>query len=154
MFRSDNLAGTVHGKNLASVRMAEDLENGCIVALGGYEAGSREVRACSAPEADTAIEKIAILGSEEVNKEVKYDTVGGFINKAGSIARGYIFDKGDVFAVTKEAISGEVTVGSKLVVDAGSYKMKAVADAAGATVIGECEAVEMDGATTWYVIRV
>ena len=75
MFRSDNLAGTVHGKNLASVRMAEDLENGCIVALGGYEAGSREVREYSAPEADTAIEKIAILGSEEVNKEVKFDTV-------------------------------------------------------------------------------
>ena len=154
MFRSDNLAGTTQGKYLVSVRMAEDLENGSIVVPGAYEDGAREVRACAAPEADTAIGKIAILGSEDVNKEVKYDTIGAFTNKSGSIARGYILEHGDIFSVTAEAISGTANVGSTLAVEAGSYKMKAVESASGATVIGECVAIEQDGATTWYVVRV
>lgn len=154
MFRSDSMAGTVHGKNLASVRVPEDIDNGCIVAYGAYEEGEREVRTCAAPEADTPLNKIAILGSEEVDKEVKFDTVGGFYNKKGSVARGYIPEEVDVFSVTAEAVDGTIKVGSILEVQAGSHKMAAVDAATGATVVGVCEAVEQDGATTWYVIRV
>lgn len=154
IFRSDNLAGTTHGKYLASLRMTEDLGNGSIVVPGDYEAGAREVRACAAPTADAAIGKIAILGSEEVNTGVKYDTVAGFTNKAGSIARGYILEHGDIFSVTADAFDAAPAVGYTIEVKDGAYKMAAVETASGAPVIGTCVAIEADGATTWYVVRV
>jgi hypothetical protein len=154
MFRSDNMAGTTQGKYLVSVRVPEAIDNGCVVAYGAYEDGAREVRTCEAPAADTALGKIAILGSEEVNKAVKFDTVGGFTNEKGVPARGYIPEHADAFSVTAEAVDGTIKVGSFLELQAGSYKMAAVDVATGATVVGVCEAVEQDGATTWYVIRV
>ena len=154
MIRTDNLAGTVHGKYLVSIRMTENLDNGCIVVPGAYEAGAREVRTYTAPEADTPVGKIAILASEEVNKEVTYDTVGGFYNKEGAIARGYIFEHGDIFSVTAEAFEEAPEVGNTIEVKAGSYKLATAKTTTGATVIGECIAIELDGATTWYVVRV
>lgn len=154
MFRSDSLAGTTHGKYLVSVRMTEDLDNGCIVVPGDLEAGAREARAYAAPEADTAVGKIAILGSEEVVKDAKFDTVGQFTNLRGSLARGYILEHGDMFSVTKEALDGTPALNATIEVQAGAHKMSAVESATGATAIGKCIAVEPDGATTWYVIRV
>lgn len=154
MFRSDNMAGTTQGKYLVSVRVPEAIDNGCVVAYGAYEDGAREVRTCAAPEANTELGKIAILGSEEVKKAVKYDVVGEFTNEKGTPARGYIPEHVDVFSVTAEAVDGAIKVGSILELQAGSYKMAAVDAATGATVVGVCEAVEQDGATTWYVIRV
>lgn len=150
MFRADNLAGTTQGKYLASVRMAEDLANGSIVVPGAYEAGAREVRACAAPAADAAIGKIAILGSEEVNKDVKFDTVGAFTNKAGTIARAYILEAGDIFSVSAEGFVAVPEVGATVKVAAGAYKMGTDGD----VTVGECIAIEQDGATTWYVVRV
>lgn len=154
MIRTDNLAGTVHGKYLVSIRMTEALDNGCIVVPGAYEAGAREVRTYTAPEADTPVGKIAILASEEVNKEVTFDTVGGFYNKAGTIARGYILEHGDIFSVTAEAFDAVPAVGNTIEVKAGTCKLAAAESATGATAIGECIAIELDGATTWYVVRV
>ncbi len=154
MFRSDNMAGTTQGKYLVSVRVPEAIDNGCVVAYGAYEDGAREVRTCAAPESNTELGKIAILGSEEVKKAVKYDVVGEFTNEKGTPARGYIPEHADVFSVTAEAVDGAIKVGSVLELQAGSYKMAAVDAATGATVVGVCEAVEQDGATTWYVIRV
>ena len=149
MFRADNLAGTTQGKYLASVRMAEDLENGSIVVPGAYEAGEREVRACAAPTAE-AVGKIAILGSEEVNKDVKIDTVGAFTNKTGTVARAYILEAGDIFSVSAEGFVAVPEVGAEVKVAAGAYKM----GIAGDVTVGECIAIEQDGATTWYVVRV
>lgn len=154
MFRSDNMAGTTQGKYLASVRVGEDLQNGSVVALGAYEVNEREVRTCTAPDADTKIGALAILGSEEVVANVKYDTVAGFINLKGSVARAYIFEHGDMFSATAECFDGTPAVGHTIETLAGTYKMKAVETASGATVIGECIAVEKDGPTTWYVVRV
>ena len=150
MFRADNLAGTTQGKYLASVRMTEDLANGSIVVPGAYEAGAREVRACAAPAAGDTIGKLAILGSEEVVKGVKYDTVGGFTNKAGTAARAYILETGDVFSVSKEGFVAVPTVGASVKVAAGAHKL----GTAGDVTVGECVAIEQDGATTWYVVRV
>lgn len=150
MFRADNLAGTTQGKYLASVRMAEDLANGSIVVPGTYEAGAREVRACAAPTAEAVIGKIAILGSEEVNKDVKFDTVGGFTNKAGTIARAYILEAGDIFSVSAEGFVAVPEVGTTVKVAAGAHKMGIEGD----VTVGECIAIEQDGATTWYVVRV
>lgn len=154
MFRADNLAGTTQGKYLASVRISADIDNGMVVALGAYETGSREVRAYATPAANTPIGKLAILGSEEVDKEKTFDTVGGFTNKAGTIGRAYIFEHGDYFAVTAGAFDTAPAVGD--VIEAQAATAMKVVDTAttGSTVIGECVAIEADGATTWYVVHV
>lgn len=159
MFRSDNLAGTTQGKYLASVCLPAECDNGCVVIVGDLKANEREVKNCSAPTGDEALGTIAVLGSEEVVKSKAFNTVGGFTNASGSIARAYILEKGDVFSVTADALTVAdgvtITAGSTLFELQAGYKLKAVASAtSGKTTVGKCEAIESDGATTWYVIRV
>lgn len=148
MFRADNLAGTTQGKYLASVRINVELENGTIVVPGAYEEGSREVRDCDHPTTDA---QIAILGSEEVNKDVKIDTVGGFINKSGTIARAYILEAGDVFSVSADGFITCPEVGGVVKVAANTFSKMSTT---GEVTVGTCVAIEQDGATTWYVVRV
>lgn len=153
MFRSDAMAGTVMGQYLASLRMTTALDNGMLVGVGALETGEREVKATKAISADTKINEIAVLGTEEVNKEKSFDTVGEFTNEAGTIARGYVLHAGDAYAVTEGAFDGAApTAGATVYAKAGGNKHTTTADANVA--IGSCEAVETDGATTWYVIRV
>lgn len=154
MFRSDSLGGTTLGKYLASVRITEDIDNGMLVVPGAYESGSREVRTYTTPAKDTPRSKLAILGSEEVDKAASYDTVGGFTNKKGSPARAYFLDDMGCFAVTAGAFDVVPAVG-KIIEAQDSNKMKVVDTlTSGSTKIGECVEVQVDGATTWYVIRI
>lgn len=151
MFRSDAMAGTTLGQYLVSLRVATEIDNGMLVAVGALEDGQREVKAMAAITADTKVGAIAVLGSEEVDKEKTFDTVGGFTNKVGTIARGYILHDNGAYSVTAEAFDGGVpTKGAKVFAKAGSNKHHTAGDVE----IGVCEAVETDGATTWYVIRI
>lgn len=151
MFRSDAMAGTTLGQYLVSLRVATEIDNAMLVAVGALEDGQREVKAMAAITADTKVGNIAVLGSEEVDKEKTFDTVGGFTNKVGTIARGYILHDNGAYSVTAEAFDGGVPAkGAKVYAKAGSNKHHTAGDVE----IGVCEAVETDGATTWYVIRI
>ena len=151
MFRSDAMAGTTLGQYLVSLRVATEIDNAMLVAVGALEDGQREVKAMAAITADTKVGAIAVLGSEEVDKEKTFDTVGEFTNKAGTIARGYILHDNGAYSVTAEAFEGGVPAkGAKVFAKAGSNKHHTAGDVE----IGVCEAVETDGATTWYVIRI
>lgn len=151
MFRSDAMAGTTLGQYLVSLRVATEIDNAMLVAVGALEDGQREVKAMAAITADTKVGNIAVLGSEEVDKEKTFDTVGGFTNKVGTIARGYILHDNGAYSVTAEAFDGSVPAkGAKVFAKAGSNKHHTAGDVE----IGVCEAVETDGATTWYVIRI
>ena len=151
MFRSDGMAGTTLGQYLVSLRVATEIDNAMLVAVGALEDGQREVKAMAAITADTKVGNIAVLGSEEVDKEKTFDTVGGFTNKVGTIARGYILHDNGAYSVTAEAFEGGVPAkGAKVFAKAGSNKHHTAGDVE----IGVCEAVETDGATTWYVIRI
>lgn len=151
MFRSDAMAGTTLGQYLVSLRVATEIDNGMLVAVGALEDGQREVKAMAAIAADTKVGAIAVLGSEEVDKEKTFDTVGGFTNKVGTIARGYILHDNGAYSVTAEAFEGDAPAkGAKVYAKAGSNKHHTTGDVE----IGVCEAVETDGATTWYVIRI
>lgn len=151
MFRSDAMAGTTLGQYLVSLRVATEIDNGMLVAVGALEDGQREVKAMAAITADTKVGAIAVLGSEEVDKEKTFDTVGGFTNKVGTIARGYILHDNGAYSVTAEAFDGSVPAkGAKVFAKAGSNKHHTAGDVE----IGVCEAVETDGAITWYVIRI
>ena len=151
MFRSDAMAGTTLGQYLVSLRVATEIDNGMLVAVGALEEGQREVKAMAAITAETKVGAIAVLGSEEVDKEASFDTVGGFTNKKGTIARGYILHDGGAYAVTAGAFEGGVPAkDAKVFAKAGSNKHFTAGDVE----IGTCEAIENDGATTWYVIRI
>ena len=152
MFRSDAMAGTTLGQYLVSLRVAgKDIDNGMLVAVGALEEGQREVKTMGAIAAETKLGAIAVLGSEEVDKAKTFDTVGEFTNKVGSIARGYILHEGGAYSVTAGAFDGDVPAkGAKVYAKAGTNKHATAGDVE----IGTCEAVETDGATTWYVIRI
>lgn len=151
MFRSDNMAGTTLGQYLVSLRAAAEIDNGMLVAVGALEEGQREVKAMAPITAETKRGAIAVLGSEEVDKAKTFDTIGDFTNEKDSIARGYILHDGDAYAVTAEAFEGGAPAkGAKVYAVAGSNKHATTGDVE----LGICEAVEVAGATTWYVIRV
>lgn len=151
MFRSDAMAGTTLGQYLVSLRVATEIDNGMLVAVGTLEDGQREVKTMAAITTDTKVGAIAVIGSEEVDEEKTFDTVGEFTNKANSIARGYILHDNGAYSVTAEAFDGAVPAkGGKVYAKAGSNKHHTAGDVE----IGVCEAVETDGATTWYVIRI
>ncbi|MBR5261672.1 MAG: hypothetical protein IKV47_05830 [Oscillospiraceae bacterium] len=151
MFRSDAMAGTTLGQYLVSLRVASEIDNGMLVAVGSLEEGQREVKAMTPITAETKLGAIAVIGSEEVDKEKSFDTVGGFTNKVGTIARGYILHDGGAYSVTAEAFEGGAPVkDAKVFAKAGSNKHFTAGDVE----IGTCEAIETDGTTTWYVIRI
>lgn len=161
MFRSDNMEGTVDGKFLVSlyISTANGLDNGNVVKVGALKTGEREVRQYDTPAANDSLADIAILGSEEVIKDKKYNTVGEFFNAYGTVARGYKLVSGDLFAVTADALNAAsgytFTVGTTIVELMAGNKLNAVdALTSGSTKVGVLEAKEIEGATTWLVFRV
>ena len=168
IFRSDAMLGTTVAPYTVSVRYAPSstntaIDNGCFVALGAYETGSREVRVGATPTANTALKSLAVIGSPEVDKTVKYNTLGNFENKAGDVATGYKLHEGDSFSLTADAFDIAVvsetaitpTVGTSILeAQAGVKGILVNSATSGSTKIADLVAIETDGATTWYVFRV
>ena len=149
--RTDNMSGTIEGKNLVSLKYEGEIENGNVVAVGAYLDGEREVREATVPATDAKLADLALVASPEVVKSKTYHSLKDFINEDGSVLRGYRFTSKDVFSVTKEAFAeGSAPALDATVELSGTTKMKAVASASGATVIGKIVLVEDE----WYVIEV
>lgn len=155
--RTDNMSGTVLGKDLVSAKYKVSttetaIENGNIVVIGGLLDGEREVRLASTPAVNSAFDTLALVASEEIVKDKQYNSLGDFENKAGDIIRCYRLRKGDIFSVTAEALSGTLTNAVGKIVEAqADTKMKVVASLTeGSTQIGKIIAVEGN----WYVIEV
>lgn len=157
--RTDNMSGTVIGKDLVSLKYKvndEDavIENGNIVVIGELLDGEREVRKATAPTATSKLSALALVASDEVVKDKDYNGLSDFRNEAGDIIRGYRLTSKDMFSVTKEALSVTdgytIKVGSIVEATAGT-KMKVVDTlTAGSTQIGTIIAIESE----WYVIEV
>lgn len=158
--RTDNMHGTAFGGDLVSVLYQAssanaDVDNGCFCVPGAYKTGEREVRLATAPAANTAVSALALIASEEVDSDKKYNTLAEFYNKAGSVARGYKLHPGDMFSLTKEALS----IGSSVTPTVGTSILECQADAkgllvnsatSGSTKIADLVAIEGD----WLVFRV
>lgn len=154
--RTDNMSGTVEGKNLVSLKYNGDIENGCVVKVGGFADGEREVRLATAPAKDDAVRDLALVASPEVIKDKDYHSIANFINENGAIVRGYRLTPADCFSVTKEAFAAGATLQKDAYVELnGSVKLNAVAAPTGSsgdevTVVGKIIAIEDE----WYVIEV
>lgn len=148
--RTDNMSGTVNGKDLVSLKYTADVENGNVLAIGGYIEGEREVRTATAPTAATALADVALVASEEVVAEKSFNGLADFTNKAGEIIRGYRLTSKDIFSVSAEALDGTPAVNAVVELQAGT-KLKLVTEATeGSTVVGKVIAIEGE----WIVIEV
>lgn len=160
--RTDNMAGTVLGKDLVSLKYTGAIENGSIVAIGDFIDGEREVRTATAPAVDAKINELALVATPEVVKDLDYNGLADFINEDGTIIRGYRLTSKDVFSVTKEAFEAgsNLKKGDVVEMTGTGVKMKSSASATGevgdepdkktVTVIGKIVLVEGE----WYVIEV
>ena len=160
--RTDNMSGTVMGKDLVSLKYDGAIENGSIVAIGGFVDGEREVRTATAPAVDAKIGDLALVATPEVVKDKSYNGLSDFINEEGTILRGYRLTSKDIFSVTKEAYESgsNLKKGDVVEMTGTGVKMKSSAAATGevgsgpdkktVTVIGKIVLVEGE----WYVIEV
>lgn len=161
VFRSDLLEGTNDGSRLVSVEFYDAankpaaIENGSLVKIVGLLDGEREVYKAVAPDADTPLEDLAVIGTPEVMYDERKKNLSDFINEAGVAARGYLLRARNVYSVTKEGLTGLATpaVGNVVELD-GTTKGKVVAASTSATVVGTIMAVESTGRYTYYVVNV
>lgn len=148
---TSNMAGTKLPSKHVNVKLSADVDNGNIVALGNLASGETEALEATQPEANTAINKLALVKAPEVLADETKKNLGDFYNKNGAIVRAYLFESGDEFRLTAEGIDGSPSVGHVLEAQAG-YKMKSAESATGSgtTLIGTVIAIEGD----YYVVRV
>lgn len=164
MVRTDKMDGTILPSATVSVRYAPGgtktaIDNGNFVAIGNFENKEREVRVGTTPAANTPIESLVLIASEEVDKEAAIDIVSEFQNKAGAICRGYKLKPGNFFALTEDCFtkgSGvTATVNTSILEAQAGTKGKLVNTAtSGSTAIGTLRFIEKEGATTWYVFEI
>lgn len=154
--RTDNMSGTVEGKNLVSLKYDGDIENGCVVKVGDLVAGEREIRTATAPAKNAAVRDLALIASPEVIKGKTYHSIANFINEKGSICRGYRFTTADTFSLTKAGFASGASLKEGAFVELnGTTKLNAVDAVTGTTsepvtVVGKIVAIEGE----WYVIEV
>ena len=150
--RTDNMSGTRVEKDLVSLKINSDIENGTILKVGGLVAGERELRVATIPAVGDALADLAVAATPEVVKDKANYNISDFTNKANEAIRGYRLTSKSVFSVTKEAFAaGQDPAVSNLVELNGSGKLIAVsANTQGSTVVGTVIAKEDE----WYVIEV
>ena len=133
-----------------------EIENGNVVKLGALETGSREIYKGATPAANDDITAIVLVASPEIMYDERKRNLDQFINKAGTIARGYRLHKHDIFSVTKEALDGVATpqVGNVVELKAGTKLNVAATATSGSTQVGTIIDVNIVGRYTYYVIEV
>lgn len=163
VFRSDLMSGTDNTADLVSVKYMgsgatpTDIENGCVVKLDGLDKDEREIWKGISPDANTPLNQIAIIGSEEVMYDERKKNLDEFINEKGTPARGYIPRSRNIFSVTKEALNignGVIPAKGYVVELMAGVKLNVVATAtASTTTIGKIIDIENVGRYTYYVIQ-
>lgn len=133
----ERMASEFDGTKRVALKINEELQNGSVVVVGDLVVGEREVFATSKPAVDTAISKIAILTSPEVDADERKKNLSDFINPVGVPATGDYLTAKDIFSVTAEGLDGTPVVGDVVELQA-SYKLKVVTTATvGSTVVGK-----------------
>jgi len=164
MVRTDNMLGTIEGSYLVSFKyepsnVATAIDNGNFCVPGALKTGEREVRTAATPAVDSALDSLVLVASEEVDASKKYTNPADFENKAGAVCRGYRLHKHDIFSLTADAFSntGSITptVGTSLLEAKANAKADLVNSlTSGSTQIAKLIAIEMQGATKWFVFEV
>lgn len=161
VIRKDRLYGTDVAPALISLRFyadgaVADIDNGNVVKLEGLLTDERELYKAVAPAANTALEDLAIVGTNEILYDERKKNLDEFYNVAGKNALGYRPHKGDMFGVTAEGLSAaaKIAKGDIVELQAGT-KLKVVKSATtGSTQIGVIADINKAGRYTYYVVEV
>lgn len=159
--RTDLMTGADVGAFLVSVKFysgdaVAEIDNGNVVLIGDLLDGEREIRKATVVAANTPLDKVALIASPEVMYEDDKRDLGDFVNPAGVPARGYRLHVGDIFSVTKDALTGVATPAKGNVVElAAGTKLKVAASAtSGSTAVGKIFDIETKNGITYYAILV
>ena len=131
------------------------VENGNVLKIGSLVTGERNTYTYATPAVTTPLTSIAIVTTPELMSDERKKNQNEFINAVGTVARAFMFEKGDVFSVTAEAVTNAATIAVGDIVElAASTKLKIVASAtgltSGSTKVGTVIGIEGD----YFVIRV
>ena len=160
--RTDNMYGTDVRAALVSIKYMGSngstptaIENGSVLKVGALIEGEREVYVGGAVAANDKVEDVVLVASPEVMYDERKKNLDEFINEAGKACRGYRIHSGDIFSVTKDALTGKETPAVGNVVELAAGTKLNVADSAtgGSTTIGTIIAVNVVGRYTYYVIK-
>lgn len=162
--RTDNMNGTFDGACLVSLRYKPSnvetaIDNGNFVVIGALETAEREVRIASTPAANSALNTLALVASEEVDKTKKYNTLADFQNEAGAVLRGYTLVSKHFFSLSADAFKIDTgvtpTVGTSILeAQAGTKGLLVNEATSGSTKIANLYAIENEGDTKWYVFEI
>lgn len=159
--RTDRMQGTVDPASLVSVRYMGTgntptaIENGNVVKLSGLLAEQRDIHKGVKPAVDTPLSDVVLIASVELMYDERKKSLNEFINEAGNTARGYRLRSGNIFSVTKEALSGVEAAVGNIVELAADTKLKVVATAtSGSTKVGTIVHKETFGTETFYAIEI
>lgn len=161
VIRKDRLYGTDVAPALVSFKYfvsttATAIDNGNVVLLDGLMENERELYKGVTPAANSALENIVIVGTNEVNYDERKKNLDDFENAAGVAALGYRPHAGDIFSVTAPALEAAAAIAVGDIVELqAKTKMKVVKSlTANSTKVGEIIAIEKAGRYTYYVIEV
>lgn len=161
--RTDNMVGTDVRAQLVSIKYmgadgqtATAIENGNVLKVGALMNGEREIFVGGAVAADDSLDDVVLVASPEVMYDEHKHNLDEYINEAGKPCRGYRFHKGQIFSVTKEALSGAASpaVGNVVELAAGTKMNVAASATSGSTAVGKIIAIDVVGRHTYYVILV
>lgn len=149
---------------LKHVKITEDMDNGSvgIVNKGDFATGEREVYNLTKPTtalitAKVSKENMVIVSAPELIYQEALTTdnqLKNFYNEAGQVVRAYPLPTVVRFAVSAEGIdkvdgSTELAVGQFVVLQNGSFKMKASATAVDGATVGKIVRVDQEGIATY-----
>ncbi|RGH18305.1 hypothetical protein DWV75_03635 [Ruminococcus sp. AF12-5] len=162
--RTDNMTGTDVRSELVSVKYmgenkktATEIENGSVLKASELADGEREVFIGEQVSKDTPIREVVLIAAPEVPYDERLRNLDEFINVAGKACRGYRLHSGNIFSLTKEALTGLASPAKGNVVELAdkATKLNVVAAAtASTTTVGKIIDVEIAGRYTYYVIKV
>lgn len=123
VFESSNLKATIVG-NIYDGVCEEDIDNGQALVLKNYTGEGLQLREVAKAGVK---DQVVIAGTVPVIKDAMTTlqaNFNNFYNKAGNPIRCYEVVKDDIFAISKNFITGEVAVGKYVCVEAdGTYKI-------------------------------
>lgn len=151
MYGTDVRSGLVSVKYMGSSGTTPtEIENGNVLKIESLLDGEREIYKGVDVAAEDPISNIVLIASVETMYDEKKRNLDEFINDAGRICRGYRLHSGDVFSVTKEALEGSPSVGSKVTLKEGT---KLEAGGSG-TEVGVIISQDVAGKYTYFAIKV
>ena len=111
---TDKLAGTWDGSKLVSLKYkvsgtATEIANGSLVVLSALDTGEREVYVAGAIAAATLKTALVLVATPELMADERLKNLEDFTNAAGSVARGYKLQSGDIYSVTAAGLTNNTS---------------------------------------------